>query len=134
MKIEQKITNAAVKSAESPTVEPLADRAEILTGATYKIKPGSSDHAMYITINDRGGIPYEIFINSKCSDSLVWLMTVTRMMSAVMRVTDNLQFLIDELKNIQDPKGSYFYKGLGHVPSVQAHIGIILERHIRGTT
>jgi len=134
MKIEKKIVSYAVKD-ESKKIETasrpqLIERGDILNGKTYKIRPGGSDHALYITINDRNGAPYEIFANSKCPASMAWLMTVTRLLSAVMRVSDDIQFAIDELKNVQDPQGGYFYKGLGHMPSVQAHIGHILERHI----
>jgi len=135
MKIEKKIESYAVKdeskkieTTSKPQLDPREDR---LRGATYKIKPGASDHALYITINDRNGAPYEIFANSKCPASMAWLMTVTRLLSAVMRVSDDIQFVIDELKNVQDPQGGYFYKGMGHMPSVQAHIGHILERHMR---
>ena len=48
-------------------------RPEMLLGSTYKIKTPSSDHALYITINDvilnegtkyEERRPYEIFINS----------------------------------------------------------------------
>ena len=133
MKIDGKITSFAVKSEDTPTTKLLTERNERLSGATYKIKPGNSDHAMYITINDKDGRPYELFINSKCPDSIAWLLTATRLISAVMRVSPDIQFVIDELKNVQDPRGAYFYKGLGHIPSVQAHIGLILEKHIDRT-
>jgi len=129
LKIEKKITKAELKKDE-----PIAERDDLLTGATYKIKPPISEHAFYITINNLNNRPYEIFINTKCPDSIAWLMTITRMISAVMRVEPDITFLISELKNIHDPKGSYFYKRLGHVPSLQAHIGIILEHHIKETT
>jgi len=112
MKIEKKIESYAVKD-ESKKIE---------TTSKPQLDPRE---------NDRNGAPYEIFANSKCPASMAWLMTVTRLLSAVMRVSDDIQFVIDELKNVQDPQGGYFYKGMGHMPSVQAHIGHILERHMR---
>jgi hypothetical protein len=111
-----------------PSSSKLTEREDVLHGRTYKIKPSS--HAMYITINDKDSKPYEIFIATKCPDSIAWLMTATRLISAVMRTGEDIQFIIDELKNVQDPAGSYFVKGRGHMPSVQAHIGHILETHV----
>jgi len=124
-KITRKITKAKLKDDNH-----VSERQDVITGKTYKIKPGNIDHALYITINDLDGKPFEIFINTKCPKSISWMMTVTRMLSAIMRVEKDIRFIIDELKNIQDPEGGYFYKGMGHIPSVQAHIGHILEKHI----
>jgi len=128
-KIQQKITKAELKK-DIPNSESKKERQDVMRGKTYKIKPDTFDHAIYITINDLEDKPFEIFINTKCPKSISWMMTVTRMLSAIMRVEDDLSFIIAELKNIHDPEGGYFYKGMGHVPSVQAHIGYILEKHI----
>ena len=47
----------------------LAQRAEKLTGATYKLRWPDSEHAIYVTVNDieqdGGRRPFEVFVNSK---------------------------------------------------------------------
>lgn len=120
------------QTTNDPPATHLPDRAEILTGSTYKIKPGTSDHAIYITINSYEGKPYEVFLNCKCPDSYSWLLTTTRLLSAIFRTGQDPKFIIDELKGVIDPKGGYFYPKQGYIPSVQAHIGLILEKHLYG--
>jgi hypothetical protein len=121
-----------VDISKSPLV--LQERPETLTGSSYKIKPSTTDHAIYITINDitEHGVtrPYEIFVNSKCQQSYSWLLTVTRLISAILRKNDDPTFMIEELKGVFDPKGGYFYPKKGFIPSISAHIGMILEQHI----
>lgn len=111
----------------------MEEREEILSGSTYKIKSPTSDHALYVTINDRDGKPYEIFLNCKCPESYGWLLTVTRLMSAIFREGIDPTFMIEELKNVHDPKGGYHYKGAGYIPSTAAHIALILEKHLHRT-
>lgn len=132
-KITQKITAYSVKSTDEKPPVTLIEREETLNGKTYKIKPPDSDHAIYVTINDLNGSPYEVFINCKNPESHGWMMTVTRLISAILRTGQNPKFMIDELKNVPDPRGGYFYPKLGFVPSISAHIGIILEKHIEST-
>ena len=84
-KIEKKITGYKVldkladqtTQPQDPTLETMNEflaRPDFLIGTTYKIKTPSSEHAMYITINDmilnegtadESKHPYEMFINSK---------------------------------------------------------------------
>src|SRR5262249_29124289 len=65
------------------------EREGVLAGFTYKLRWPSSDHAMYITINDieRDGRrrPFEIFINSKNLEHYAWTVALTRMISAIFR-------------------------------------------------
>ena len=113
VKIENKIVGYRVSTEEKPQVsetpeqitqeEPNVvrmherlERPEMLRGTTYKIKPPVSDHAMYITINDivlnqdtehEKFRPYEIFINSKNLDHFQWIVALTRVLSAVFRLS-----------------------------------------------
>ncbi len=114
-------------------------RPEYLLGATYKIKPPMSDHALYITINDillnegtehEQRHPYEVFINSKNMDHFQWVVALTRVISAVFRKGGDVTFLVDELKAVFDPKGGYFKKG-GFMPSLVAEIGFAIESHLQ---
>ena len=111
------------------------ERPTVLEGRTYKIKPGDSDHAMYVTVNDIviDGVryPFEVFINSRSMEHFQWVVALTRVISAVLRKGGNSTFLVEEMKSIFDPKGGYFRRGR-YVPSVVAEIGEVLEKHLIG--
>lgn len=115
------------------------ERAEELPGVTYKLKWPTSDHAMYVTINDviEDGKrrPYEVFINSKNMEHYAWIVGLTRMVSAVFRRGGDVRFVVEELKAIFDPHGGAWVKSNGskttkYVPSVLAHIGETIEKHM----
>lgn len=114
-------------------------RPAMLFGSTYKIKPGDSEHALYLTINDivlNPGTehelrrPFEIFINSKNMEHFQWIVALTRVMSAVFRKGGDVTFLVEELRSVFDPGGGYWKKGK-RVPSMVAEIGDVLECHLR---
>jgi ribonucleoside-diphosphate reductase alpha chain len=118
------------------------ERAPVLQGATYKLKWASSDHALYITINDMiyevqtpgGGVttrqrPFEIFINSRNLEHYAWTVALTRMISAVFRRGGDVSFVADELKAIFDPQGGAWVDGK-YVPSLLAAIGDVIETHM----
>ena len=140
-KIEQKITGYKVKTEEVSASEPAIsryheshDRPEVVRGKTYKLKP--ADHAFYITINDAeiDGVwrPIELFVNTKDIQHFMWVMIFSRLVSAILRKGGEYEFMIDEMKAIIDPAtGGYWKKGEGHVPSLIADIGNILEKHIK---
>lgn len=136
--INQKIVQWAVvdesKSAPPVPVAPipvLAERDQVLSGKTYKLKTPLSEHALYVTINDSDGKPFEIFINSKAMENFQWIVALTRVMSAVFRQGGNVAFLVEELMAVIDPKGGYFYKGQ-YRASLVAEIGSILREHMTG--
>jgi hypothetical protein len=150
--ITKKITGYRVKTEESNTsvaekpeivLETLNEalrRDDVLPGQTYKIKTPKSDHALYITFNDvilnqgtehEDRRPYEIFINSKNMEQFQFVLALTRVISAVLRKGGNIEFLIEELKGVFDPKGGYFKKGGVFMPSLVAEIGHALESHMK---
>ena len=153
-KIDKKIKGFSVKGANAPApaVTPASNapefvrmneklaRPEHLEGATYKIKPGGMEHAMYVTINDivlnegteqEHRSPFEIFINSKNMEEFQWVVALTRIMSAVFRKGGDVTFMVEELKAVFDPKGGYWKPGTGKfVPSVVAEIGMVVEQHL----
>ena len=115
------------------------ERQSQLLGTTYKIHPPVLEHALYITINNivlNPGTeheirrPFEIFINSKNMDHFEWVVALTRIMSAVFRKGGNLDFLVEELRNVFSPRGGYFAKGGRWMHSVVAEIGTVIERHL----
>lgn len=122
-----------VETKESLSLVPVAtERPAKLDGSTYKIRWPDSDHAMYINLTyttDVDGVckPAEIFINSKNMDSFVWTVGLTRMISAVFKVSDSSHFVVEELKAVFDPKGGA-WQGGKYVPSILAAIGNVIEQ------
>lgn len=149
-KIDQKIVGYKVLTEQKPELtsaqllEVMSEeinRADVLDGKTYKIKPPQTEHALYITINDivlnkgtdkEQRHPYEMFLNSKNMDSFQWMTSLTRVVSAVFRKGGDVTFLVEELKNVFDPRGGYFFKKR-YMNSVVSHIGCVLEEHLKGT-
>jgi len=160
IKLDKKIVgyDVAVDSVERRAEEPAAivdvspaeeskvirmheklERPEMLIGSTYKVKTPVSDHAMYVTINDivlnedtefEKRRPFEIFINSKNLDHYQWIVALTRIMSAVFRKGGDVNFLVDELKAVFDPRGGYWQPGGRFMPSIIAELGYIVEKHL----
>ena len=147
IKIEQKITGFEVKSAEDEAAEsatvhqiaPLLERDDILEGNTYKIKTPNSDHAMYITINDivinageaeEHRRPFEVFINSKNMEHFMWIVALTRVISAIFRKGGGITFLVEEMKAVFDPRGGYYKRGGKYMPSLVAEIGEVIQQHL----
>ena len=141
-KIEQKIVGYKVVDKNEQAVEAVKEtmhegilRPTDLHGATYKIKTPQSEHALYITINNMelDGVvhPYEMFINSKNMDHFQWVIALTRLVSAVWRKGGDSKFLVEELKNVFDPKGGYYKRGGVYMPSLVAEIGTVIEQHLK---
>ena len=149
MKIEKKIVGFKVKTetkaeTELEKLNEHKKRPFALRGMTYKIKPPTSDSALYMTVNDiclnegtehEQYVPFEVFLNSKHMDSFEWIATVTRLISAVLRKGGETRFLVKELEGMFSPNAGYF----GKVPnktkgkyynSVVSEIGSILRFHM----
>jgi len=109
------------------------ERETALPGYTYKLKWPGSGHAIYVTINDivQGGRrrPFEIFINSNNLEHYAWTVALTRMISAVFRRGGDVSFVVEELKDVFDPRGGHWLGGR-YVPSLLAAIGEVIERHM----
>ena len=110
----------------------LSERPDMLHGDTYKVKIGG-DPAFYVTITDieENGVlrPFEVFINTKNPAHIAWSTALTRMISAIFRRPHDSTFVVEELKNVFDPKGGGFWKG-AYRPSVVAAIGQVIENHM----
>jgi len=147
IRIDQPIVRCSVvnepepETAEGPTVThiPPEVRPDALEGRTYKIHPPTEPHALYITINDvvvNPGTeheyrrPFEIFLNSKDMESFQWIVALTRVISGIFRKGGDLEFLVEELRSVFHPNGGYWLPGGKWQPSVVAHIGEVLQRHL----
>jgi hypothetical protein len=133
---------ADVAKPELETIHEALKRPDMLSGCTYKIKTPQSEHALYITINDmvlnaeteyEERHPYEMFINSKNMEHFQWVLALTRLVSAVWRKGGDSTFLVEELKNVFDPKGGYYKRGGVYMPSLVAEIGTVIEQHLIAT-
>lgn len=157
--VQRKIVGYAVKKEDDQTADPAATnnaatadphhldriesmaRPEKIEGTTYKIRNPMDENAMYVTINDivlnEGAAdevrrPYEVFINSRNMEHFQWIAALTLVISAVFRKGGDMAFLVDELKSVFDPRGGYWKPGTGvYMNSVVAHIGMVLEDHLR---
>jgi hypothetical protein len=131
-KIDKKIVDCSVvkdeiKSSKHQVLH--SERLPVLSGKTYKIaKSPLSESALYVTLNNHDGKPFEIFLNSKDTRHHQWIVALTRVISSVFRKGGDCTFLIEELKSIHDPNGGYFKKGK-YIPSLVAEIGHVLEEH-----
>jgi hypothetical protein len=136
-KISKKITGYAIKKDDvAQSVEPtpvLIKRDDVVHGTTYKIKPPSAEHALYVTINSQNGKPIEMFINSQNVEHYQWVQTITRLVSAIFRKGGDVSFVADELAVICDPNGGYWGKDYVNegkkkfYSSVIAEIGAVLK-------
>lgn len=129
MKIDNKITKVSVVTKESQVpVTTLLDRPEEVQSITYKVKVPDSD-AMYITIGTVDNRPFEIFINSKNMQHYQWVVALTRIISAVFRQNKDVMFLVEELEQVFDPTGGFWYHKK-FVKSIVSIIGSVIRKHI----
>lgn len=124
------------KAETKPMIEEVNDqptkRPPLLDGATYKIKYGMD--SVYITITNivENSVvrPFEVFINSKNVEHYAWTVGMARMLSAIFRRPQNSAFVVQELKEVFDPKGGHFMEGK-YVPSLLAALGNVIEKHMQ---
>lgn len=110
-----------------------------LVGITYKIKPPTEDHAVYVTLNsqevDGVAYPMEIFFNTKNPAHKMWMDALALVISAVFRKGNNVAFLVDELTSVYSAsgywgkdkrtgKGKYYSSLIAEIGEV---IGVYLE-------
>lgn len=109
-------------------------RPEFLPGGTYKIKPPSEEHALYVSFAEQDGKPFEIFINCKSADHAQWITALTRVISAVFRLCiqfdADVSFIATELKDVFNPKGGHWKKNKVYCHSLVAEIGYCLEDYL----
>ncbi len=133
IKIDQPIVDYEIVKPV-PLPMPHERPAKVL-GATYKIKPPTMNAALYITINhikleDGSQRPIEVFLNTKDITHSQWMHALTRLLSALFRSPLPFEFAIQELKEVVDPKGSYFIPGGGgQCGGLVDHIARVIEAH-----
>lgn len=113
-------------NANADTLEP---RPELLQGHTYKIRWPSLNSALYLTINEQDGRPYEIFIASKDARWHDWWTALTIIITSIFRKGGDVSYVGRELQQVQALNDSTFKDGRNH-PSLVAYLGYIIEQHI----
>ncbi len=118
------------KSDDSPrNIRALPKRPPELSGLTYKVKWPSHNSALYVTINDVDGKPFEMFINSRSGKSGEWMTALMLMISALMRSYDDVSFIPVELQQVVSAHDSGWIEGR-YYGSLVARIGHVLELHM----
>jgi hypothetical protein len=117
-------------------------RPRSLASETYRLKPAHYEHAIYVHISDityeGKKHPFEIFFNCKNPENIMWVSTITLLLSETFREAitgnNNLTKVINNLKEVCDASGGYFAtvgEKKKHVGSIVAEIGYILEDHVK---
>lgn len=104
-------------------------REPVLNSKTYYIPEWPADGSTrYITISDRDGKPWEIFISTKSTSAMAETMAIARILSALFKRADDPSFLADALKEIYSMDGTWINGVL--VQSLPAAYGMVIEAHI----
>jgi ribonucleoside-diphosphate reductase alpha chain len=127
-------TSVAASSAAKVLDKQYKSRPQVLRGATYKINTPFG--MAYITINDLGGIPAEIFLNVGKAGSDVFAMAeaLGRVCSLFLRYGDHghkVELLIKHLKGIGGSGAIGF--GVNRVESIADAVAKALESHVQST-
>lgn len=125
------VRGAILSTGEEAKVESeLAKRPDVLTGHTYKINWPSLNSAVYVTINeDEQGRPFEMFVATKSGMYAEWMTALTLMITSIMRMTDDITFVPQELQQVVSSHDSAWMDGKFY-GSLVAKIGDVLERHL----
>lgn len=123
------------RAANAGVTQQLAQRPEILTGLTHKIRWPSMSSALYITINQsQEGYPYEVFFHSKDARAQEWTTALSLMITAILRKGDgDVQFIADELGSVHSLHDTAFLKVPGNdnpkfFGSIISYIGFMLGK------
>lgn len=104
-------------------------RPEKLDGATYKGHTHDGK-PMYITVNEKEGRPFEVFVRVDDPDLFEWMTALTVMITRCLRHGDTLAAIADELMEVHSPKTRHFVDGgKGEAVSLAARIGTVLKEH-----
>ncbi|KKN66724.1 hypothetical protein LCGC14_0468350 [marine sediment metagenome] len=115
---------------DTPTSQPiLLTRPDVLSGQTYKVRWPNVDENYYITINDVGGKPFEVFIHSTSSKYTDWTTALSLMISAIMRKGDDISFMPKELAKVRSADDVGYVDGVFY-GSLVALIGDTIRRHL----
>jgi len=124
---------AIISSADAEDGKPertaVLVRPDVLAGHTYKIRWPNIDENYYITINDIGGAPFELFIQSTSSKYTDWTTALGLMISAIMRKGGDISFIPEELAKVRSADDVGYVDGRFY-GSLVALIGDTIGKHL----
>jgi len=128
------LSTAPAENKKETAIVPIVSvdkRPSVLDSKTYYIPAWPDDNcSRYVTIADlEDGRPWEIFIATKATTSSAETMALARIISALMRRTDDVSYIADVLSEVHSPTGGSWIDGK-YIPSLPAAYGAILKRHI----
>lgn len=133
-KIEKKITSAKVKdknALSTPETFPIL-RPETLVSKTFKIN--YQEKVYYVTIGYLDTKPLELFIQSKNAAEFEFLTLTALLITATLRSTKDISFLLKELSSIPSPLGGGYSKVLGKTsfyPSFSSILSKLLAEPVK---
>jgi len=125
------ILSASADDSKAAPGPRLLTRPEVLKGNTYKVRWPITDENYYITINDVGERPFEVFIHSTSSKYTDWTTALSLMISAIMRKGDDISFIPEELKKVRSVDEVGYIDGRFY-GSLVAVIGETIGKHLTG--
>jgi len=135
--IEQYCDDCEYKAdAETPKIDSndygaSIQRPEVLPAAVYKVKDPIKSTNIYCSISNMSGKPFEIFINSRHTESQQWVSAMTVLISAMFRAGVPADFIGKELQQIVD-SNPFFYKGKSGC--TVSHIGRVILQHCKDSS
>ena len=123
------ILSSADAEAGQPDHHELLVRPDVLSGKTYKVKWPSVDENYYITVNDVGDRPFEVFIQSTSSKYTDWTTALGLMISAIMRKGGDISFIPEELAKVRSADDQAWVDGRLY-GSLVALIGDTIGKHL----
>lgn len=117
----------AAKGAEADQ-EKIITRPDVLSGQTYKLKWPNQDDNYYVTINNVGDDPFEMFIQSTSSKYADWATALSLMISAIFRKGGDTSFISRELMKVKSADDAGFVEGRFY-GSLVALIGDTIGKH-----
>lgn len=123
------ILSASAADSKAAPGPRLLTRPEVLSGRTYKVRWPITDENYYITINDVGERPFEVFIQSTSSKYTDWTTALSLMISAIMRKGDDISFIPEELRKVRSVDEVGYVDGRFY-GSLVAVIGETIGKHL----
>jgi ribonucleoside-diphosphate reductase alpha chain len=106
-------------------------RPEELPARVYKLSWPTMNNALYVTISNYNGRPYEMFLSTKSGKNQEWMTALSLMVTAIFRRGGNIEFVYNELKEVVSADEPGWMDGKWYKSIVEA-IGEVIERHVKG--
>jgi ribonucleoside-diphosphate reductase alpha chain len=109
----------------------ILERPDVVEARVYRLRSGFVRHNVYITLGwiEQAGLrrPIEIFFNSKDLTRSPEYAILTRLISALFRMSADPAVILEELRGIHDPAGGHFKNGR-YMHSFYAEVADVIER------